>query len=86
VDELDLAIVLAVPSPARAALQVADDHVDRPLSPLERAIGIAFLRRGRQVALITTVLRLVDVTSSVSTVIVVLAATSVVVAIVVVAT
>jgi hypothetical protein len=47
VDELDLTVVLAVSPPARAALQFADDHVDRPLGLLERAVGVAYLRRGR---------------------------------------
>jgi hypothetical protein len=53
---------------------------------LERAIGIACLRRGRQVTLLATILRLAAVTSSVVTVIVVLAVTSVVTVVVVVAT
>jgi hypothetical protein len=53
---------------------------------LEWAIGIACLRRGRRVALLATVLRLVAVTSPVITAIVVLAATSVVAVVVVVAT
>jgi hypothetical protein len=48
---------------------------------LEWAIGIACLRRGRQVALLTTVLRLAAITSPVVTVIVVLMATSVVAAV-----
>jgi hypothetical protein len=84
VDELDLTVVLAVPSPACAALQAVDDHVDRPLGLLEQAIGIACLRRGRQVALIATVLRLAAVTSPIVMAIVVLAAASVVAAVVVV--
>jgi hypothetical protein len=83
VDELDLTVVLAVPSPARAALQAADDYVDRPLGLLERAIGVACLRRGRQVALIVTVFWLL-VTSPVITVIVVPTATSLVAAVVIV--
>jgi hypothetical protein len=86
VDEIDLAVVLAVPSPACAALQAANDHVDRPLGLLERAVGVACLQRGRQVALFATVLRLVAVTSPVVAVIVVLATTSVVAAVVVVVT
>jgi hypothetical protein len=86
VDELDLTVVLAVTSPARAALQATDDHVDRPLGLLERAIGVACLQRRRQVTLVTTVLRLVVVTSPVVMAIVVLEATSVVAAVVVVAT
>jgi hypothetical protein len=85
-DELDLAAVHAVPSPACATLQAANDHVDRPLGLLEQAVGIACLRRGRQVALVTSVLRLVAVTSPVVTAVVVLAAMSVVTAAVVVAT
>jgi hypothetical protein len=47
VDELDLTVVLAVPSPARAALHAANDDVDRPLGLLERAVGVACLQRGR---------------------------------------
>jgi hypothetical protein len=35
VDELDLTLILAVPPPARAGLQAANDHVDRPLGLLE---------------------------------------------------
>jgi hypothetical protein len=35
VDEHDLATVLAVPPPARAGLQIANNHVDRSLSVLE---------------------------------------------------
>jgi hypothetical protein len=34
VDELDLATILAVPLPARAALQAANDQVDRSLGML----------------------------------------------------
>jgi hypothetical protein len=86
VDELDLTAVLAVPPPARAALQAANDHVDRPLGMLERAIGIACLLRARQVSLVVSVLRLVAVTSPVITAIIVLVATSVIAAVVVVAT
>jgi hypothetical protein len=85
VDELDLATVLSVPPPARAALQAADDHVDRPLSVLERTIGVACLRRGRQVALLVAILRRVVVTSPVVATLVVWAATSVVAAVVAVA-
>jgi hypothetical protein len=85
VDELDFAAVLAVPSPARAALQAADDHVDRPLGVLKRAIGVACLRWGRQVALLTAILQRVVVTSPVVVALVVLAATSVFAAVVVVA-
>jgi hypothetical protein len=83
VDELDLTIVLAAPSPARAALQAADDHVDRPLGLLEWAVGVACLRQGGKVTLIVTVFRLLVVTLPVVTVIVVPAAMSVVVAVVV---
>jgi hypothetical protein len=86
VDELDLTVLLAVPSPARAALQAADDHVDRPLGLLERVVGVACLWRGRQVVLITTVFWLLVVTSPVVTAIVVPAATSVIATVVVVAT
>jgi hypothetical protein len=86
VDELDLAIVLAVPPPTRAALQVADDHVDRPLGLLVRAVGVTCLRRRRQVTLIRTVLWLLVITSPIVMAIVVPAATSVVAAVVVVAT
>jgi hypothetical protein len=85
VDELNLAAILVIPPLARATLQVANDHVDRPLGMLERAIGIAYLRRGRQVALLATILRLLAVTSPVVTTIVVLATTPVVAAVVVVA-
>jgi hypothetical protein len=53
---------------------------------LEWAIRVACLWRGRQVALLATILRLVAITSPVVTVIVVLATTSVVVAVVVVVT
>jgi hypothetical protein len=84
VDELDLAVVLAVPSPSCAALQAANDHVDRPLGLLEWVVRIACLRRGRRVKLIATVLRLVAITSSVVTAVVVLEATSVVTEVVVV--
>jgi hypothetical protein len=77
VDELDLAVVLAVPPPARAALQAANDHVNRPLCLLEWAVEVARLRRWRQVALFVTILRLVVVTSPVVAAVVVLAATSV---------
>jgi hypothetical protein len=86
VDELDLVAVLAVPLSARAALQAADDHVDRPLGVLERVVGVACLRRGRQVALLAAILQRVVVTSPVITALVVLVATSVVAAVVVVAT
>jgi hypothetical protein len=86
VDELDLAVVLAVSPPARAGLQAANDHVDRPLGLLEWAVGVACLQWGRQVALIVVVLGLLDITSSVVTVIVLSAATSVIVAVVGVAT
>jgi hypothetical protein len=86
VDELDLTVVFVVPSPTRAALQAANDHVDRPLGLLERAVGVACLLRGRKVALIAAVSRLLVITSSVITTIVVPAATSVIAAIVVVAT
>jgi hypothetical protein len=85
VDELDLAVVLAVPSPARAAFQAANDHVDRPLGLLERVVEVAYLQRGRQVALVASVFQLL-VTSPVITAIVVLASTSVATAVVVVAT
>jgi hypothetical protein len=53
---------------------------------LEQAIGVACLRRGRQVALLAMILRLAVVTLPIVTVIVVLAAKSVVAAVVVVAT
>jgi hypothetical protein len=86
VDELDFAAILAVPPPARATLQAADDHVDRPLGVLKRAIGVAWLLRGRQVALLAAILWRVVVTSPVVTALIVLAATSVVVVVVVVAT
>jgi hypothetical protein len=86
VDELDLSSVLAVPPYARAALQAANDHVDRSLGVLERAIGVACLRRGRQVALLAAILLQVVVTSLVVATIVVLAATSVVAVAVVVET
>jgi hypothetical protein len=86
VDELDLAAVLSVPPPARAALQVADDHVDRPLGVLEQTVGVACLWQGRQVALLAAIFRRVVVTSPVVAALVVLAATSVVVAVVAVAT
>jgi hypothetical protein len=49
-------------------------------------LGVACLRRGRQVVLLATILRLAAITSSVITVIVVLAATSVVMTVVVVGT
>jgi hypothetical protein len=84
VGELDLMVVLAVPSPARAALQVADDLVDRPLGLLERVVGVACLWRGRQVVLVTAVFRLLVVTSPVVTTIVILASTSVIAAVVVI--
>jgi hypothetical protein len=53
---------------------------------LEWTIGVACLRRGRQVALLATVLRWVVVTSPDVVALVVLAAMSVVVAVVAVAT
>jgi hypothetical protein len=86
VDELDLTVVLVVPSSARSALQATDDHVDRPFVLLERAIGVACLQRERQVALITTVFQLLVVTSPVIMAIIVLAATSIVTTVVVLAT
>jgi hypothetical protein len=86
VDELDLAVVLAVPPPAHAGLQTADVHVDPPLGMLEWAIGVACLRRGRQVALLATVFQLAAVTLPVLVVIIVLASTLVVAAVVVVVT
>jgi hypothetical protein len=86
VDELHLAVVLVVPSPARAVRQATDDHVDRHLALLEWAVGVACLRRGRPVALIVSVFRLLVVTSPVVTVIVVPTSTPVVAAAVVVAT
>jgi hypothetical protein len=52
---------------------------------LERAIGIACLRRGRRVALLVTIFRLAAVMSPIVTAIVVLASTSDVAAVVVVA-
>jgi hypothetical protein len=66
VDELDLAAVLAVPPSARAALQATNDHVDRPVGMLKRAIGVSCLRWGRH-ALLATILWLVAVTSPVVT-------------------
>jgi hypothetical protein len=86
VDELDLAVVLAVPSPARASLQATDDHVDRPLGLLEWAVRVACLRRGRQIVIVVSVFRLLGVTSLVVTAIVVPTGTSVVTVVVVVAT
>jgi hypothetical protein len=86
VDELDLAVVLAVPPPARAGLQATNYHVDRPLGLLERAVRVAYLRWERQVALVAAVFQLSVITSSVVTAIVIVAATSVVVAVDVVAT
>jgi hypothetical protein len=47
VNEQDLAFILVVPPPARAGLQDANDHVDRPLGMLEWAVGVAYLQRGR---------------------------------------
>jgi hypothetical protein len=85
VDEFDLTAVLAVPPLAHATLQAAYDHVDRCLGMLEWADGVACLLRGRQVALLATVLRLMVVMSPVVVAVVVLAATSVVAAVVVVA-
>jgi hypothetical protein len=85
VDELDLAFVLAVPSPTRAALQAADDHVDRPLGLLEWAIGVACLWKGMQVALVASVFRVLFVTSLVVPANVVPTTTLVVAAVVVVA-
>jgi hypothetical protein len=86
VDELDLVPVLAVPPPARDALQDANDHVDRSLGVLEWAIGVAYLRQGRQVALLAAILRRVVVMSPVVAAIVVLAATSVIAVIAIVET
>jgi hypothetical protein len=84
-DKLDLMVVLAVPPPTRAALPFANNDVERSLGVLEQAIGVAYLRWGRQVALLATILRQVVVTSPVVTAIVVLAAMSIVTAVVVVA-
>jgi hypothetical protein len=53
---------------------------------LERAVGVAYLQRGRQVALLATILRWVVITSPIVVALVVLAATSAVVAVVAVAT
>jgi hypothetical protein len=86
VDELDLAVVLAIPPPPQAGLQATNDHVDRPLGLLERAVGVVYLRWGRQVALVVAVFWLLVIMSPVVTAVVVSAATSVVVAVVVVAT
>jgi hypothetical protein len=86
VDELHLAAVLAVPPPARAALQAANDHIDRSLGMLEWAIGVACLLWGRQVALLLPILWRVVVTSPVVTVIIVLVATLIVTTVVVGAT
>jgi hypothetical protein len=55
---MNLTIILAVPPPTRAGLQVANDHVDRPLGLLEWAVGVACLRWRRQVVLVAGVLRL----------------------------
>jgi hypothetical protein len=52
---------------------------------LEQAVGVACLRRGRQVALLATILRWVVTTSSVVTALIVLAATLVVAMVVAVA-
>jgi hypothetical protein len=41
VDELDLTLVLAIQPLTCARLQAANNHVDRPLSLLERAVGVA---------------------------------------------
>jgi hypothetical protein len=79
VDDLDIAVVLAVPLPAQARFQTANDHVGRPLGVLERAVGVACLWWGRQVTLVAVVFRLLIITSLIITVIVVSAATSVVV-------
>jgi hypothetical protein len=86
VDELDLAVFLEVPPPAQARLQAANDHVDRPLGLLERAVEVACLRRGRQVALIVTVFRLLVIMSPVVTAIIVSTATLVIPTVVVVET
>jgi hypothetical protein len=85
VDKLDLAVVLPVRPPACAALQAAEDYVDQPLG-CDQAVGVACLQRGRQVALLATILRWVVVTSPVVAALVILAATSVVAAVVAVAT
>jgi hypothetical protein len=86
VNEMDLTVILAVPPPARAGLQAANDHVDQSLGLLEWAVGVACLRWGRQVPLVATVFRLRVITSPVITAIVVSAATSIVTIVVVVAT
>jgi hypothetical protein len=78
VDEVDLVAILPVPPPACAALQAADDHVDRPHGMLERTVGVACLQRGRQVALLVVILWRVVVTSSSVATLVVLAARSVI--------
>jgi hypothetical protein len=85
VDELDLMAILPVPLPARAALQAIDDHFDRPFGMLERTIGVARLRWGRQVALLAASFRRVVITLPVVAALVVLAATSVVAVVVAVA-
>jgi hypothetical protein len=61
-------------------------HVDRPLGLLEWAVGVAYLRRRWQVALVVAVFWLLIITSTEITAIVFSAATSVVMAVVVVAT
>jgi hypothetical protein len=86
VDELDLALVLAIPPLARVGLQAVDDHVDRPLGLLEWVVGVAYLRWRRYLALIAEVLRLGVITSPVLAAIVVAAATLIIMAVVVVAT
>jgi hypothetical protein len=85
VNELDISVVLAVPPLARAGLQAANDHVDRPLGLLEWAVGVACLQWERQVTLVAAVLRLWAITSPVVTAIVVSVATSIVTVVVVVA-
>jgi hypothetical protein len=84
-DEVDLATILAVPPPARAALQATNDHVDQSLGVLEWAIGVACLWCGRRVALLATILQRVVVTSPVVAVVIVLVTMSIVTAVVVVA-
>jgi hypothetical protein len=86
VDDLDLVVVLSVHRPTHAALQAADDHVDRSLGVLEWTVGVSFLRWGRQDALLAAIFRRVVITSPVIATLVVLAATSVVAAVVAVAT
>jgi hypothetical protein len=85
VDEVDLALILAVAPPTHVGLVASDDHVDRPLSLLEGVVGVTRRRWRRQVVLIAAILRLRLVATSLITAVVITTATSIITTVVVVA-